>query len=118
MFDAAEHHDLAPVVAFRLHQDRIHPHVGLDLRRQRLQVLRDTDLAAVDDAGIVGHVLRLERRNAHPPPGECAGQRGHEEALAGEAGDALDRERAHPACALGGAVRVGTTASLPSTLTT
>jgi hypothetical protein len=51
----------------------------------------DADLAAGDDAGVVRHVLRLERRNANAAPGEAAPERRRQQALAGETRRALDR---------------------------
>ena len=92
--DPAEEHELAAIVRLGLDEDRVHAHVGLDPRRERLQVLRDADLAAVDDASVVGHVLRLERRDPHAAAAERASEGGDDEALAREAGDALDRQRA------------------------
>jgi hypothetical protein len=119
MVDPAEDHDLAPVVGFRLDEDRVHPHVGLDSPRDRLQVLRGADLPTVDDPSVQGHVLRLERRNAHSAASERTSQSGNEETLPRKAGGPLDRERAQrgpPGAA--GTDRVGTTATLPSTVTT
>ena len=45
-----------------------------------LQPLGDADLAAVDDTGVVGHVLGLERHDVDAAAGEPAAQRGDEQA--------------------------------------
>ena len=54
------------VSAFGLDEHRVHAHVGRDPRGERLEVLRDADLAAVDDPRVVRHVLGLERRDPTP----------------------------------------------------
>ena len=92
---APEHDDLALVVAFRLDEDGVHADVGLDACGEGLQVLRGTDLAAVDDAGVVRHVLSLERDDVDTAPTQRAGERGRHEALARGAGRPLDHQRAH-----------------------
>ena len=84
---------------------------------KRLEVLRRADLAADDDARVVGHVLRLEGCDTDAATPEGAGQRSDDEALAGEAGDALDGERAQRVRSKT-AGREGMTATLPSTSTT
>ncbi len=110
--DPAQDDHLAAVVRLRLHEDRVHPDVRLDAGGERLEVLGDADLTAVDNAGVVRHVLRLERRDANAAAVEHARERGREQALAGRARDALDRERAHRAGL------AGTTAIRPATSTT
>ena len=92
---AAEHDDLAAVVAFRLHEHRVHPHVGLDARGERLQVLRDPDLAAGDDARVVRHVLRLERDDVDPASHVRTCERRRQQALPRRARRALHHQRAH-----------------------
>ena len=56
--------DLRPGLALRLQKHRIHVHRWLAPRGERLGDLRPADLATLDGyAGIVRHVLRLERRD-------------------------------------------------------
>jgi hypothetical protein len=55
------------MIRTRLQQHRIHRRLRSEAGGLRLQVLRAADLGAVGaDAGIVGHVLGLERRNCNP----------------------------------------------------
>jgi hypothetical protein len=59
--------------------------IGLARRHaggERLEVLRSADLAAVDHPRVVGHVLRLERRHRHAPPGEGRAEGGRDHRLA------------------------------------
>ena len=67
-------HDLAAAFALRLHEHRVHADIRLDSRRERLEVLRDADLAAVDDPGVVRHVLPLERRHPHARAARAGGR--------------------------------------------
>src|SRR6185503_14928225 len=61
----ATHDDLRAGLAFRLEKDGIHMHRGFYSCRTRLQHLGASDLSSVRSrAGIVRHVLRLERRHA------------------------------------------------------
>src|SRR5207237_692527 len=66
--------DLATRHPLRLYENRIHSDVRYRARRQRLQVLRDPDLAALYDASVVRHVLCLERRHPDALPGEIAAE--------------------------------------------
>ncbi len=91
----AGHDDLGARVGLRLEQHRVHPHVGLDAGRTRLQPLGDADLPAVDDAGVVRHVLGLERRHVDALAGEPPAQRGDEPALPGARRAAEHHQRAH-----------------------
>jgi hypothetical protein len=59
-------HHLAVAVGLGLEQQRVHAHIGIGPRRQRLKVLRAADLATGHHAGVVAHVLRLERRHLQP----------------------------------------------------
>ena len=79
----SEDDHLAPVVTLRFHEHWVHAHVGLDSGSERLEVLGHADLAAVDDAGVVRHVLRLERHDVETAPGEGACEGGRHEALPG-----------------------------------
>ena len=62
--------DLAAVVGLWLEQHRVHADVGLDAGGDGLQPLGHADLAAGDDAGVVRHVLRLERHDVDALAGE------------------------------------------------
>ena len=95
VLDAPEENELAAIVRLRLDQDRVHADVRRDAGRERLQVLGDADLAAVDHPRVQRHVLSLERRHTDAAPAERSRERGRDHALPREAGDALDRERAH-----------------------
>src|SRR5207248_11557109 len=101
---------LAATRPFRLHEDRVHEHVGFDTGGERLEVLRGADLAACDDARVVRHVLRLERDDADATAEEEARERGRHEALARPTRDALHHERRHQ---LRLRLRTGTTAMGP-----
>ena len=96
---AAEHHHLGADAAGRLEQHRIH----LDARQQAagfgLDGLGARHLAAVErDPGVVGHVLRLERGDAHAlavqPGAECRGHPG----FAGTRAGAEDPDCFHARC--------------------
>ena len=104
----AEDDDLAARVALRLDEHRIHAHVGLDAGREGLQVLRDADLPAGDDAGVVRHVLRLERDDVDPAPPQRTAERRRHEALPRRARAALHHEPRHARSA-----RRGKTKTLP-----
>ncbi len=80
--NAVDHH-LAAGVGLRLEEHGVHPHVGTDPGCAGLQPLGDADLAAVDDASVVRHVLRLERHDVDTLAGEPSAQRRDEQALAG-----------------------------------
>ena len=76
----ATHHHLGPAVGFGLKQNRVHRRQWRPLRRPRLQRLRPSDLAAIlGDSSIVGHILRLERRNAESAMGEGAAEPGNDQ---------------------------------------
>jgi len=87
-----QQHHLAVRVGLGFEQQRIHAHVGLGARGQRLKVLRAADLAhgglstrarqSRHHARVVAHVLRLERRDLQAPVGVVAAQRGRHPALA------------------------------------
>ena len=79
--DHTAHHHLAARVGLRLHEHRVHPHVGHDAGGARLQPLSDPDLAAGDDAGVVRHVLRLVRRHVDALAPEPRAQRRRQQAL-------------------------------------
>jgi hypothetical protein len=85
-------HDLAVRVALGLEQQRVHPHVGHGIGGQGLEILGAADLAAIDHAGVVAHVLRLERRHLEALPRIPAAQRRGQPALAGSAGGAQDHD--------------------------
>ena len=91
--DPALDHDLRADVALGLQEDRIHVHAGCHAGGTGLQRLRPADLAAVGGhGGVVGHVLRLERPDAKPAPGEGTRQRGDQQRLADIRARALDHE--------------------------
>jgi hypothetical protein len=91
---AAQYHLAGPVAA-RLEQHRIEPHAGLKPAGRRLQRLRPPDLAAVErDGRVVGHVLRLERRDPYPEPAQPPAQPGGEHALARIRGGTRDEQPA------------------------
>ena len=59
---AAQHDHLRGAFARRLEQDRVHGHLGLGARRDRLEPLGPADLAPFGgDHGVERHVLALER---------------------------------------------------------
>ncbi len=90
----AQHHDLGPAVGLRFEQHRVHVHVGRDATRLGLCHLGAADLAAFGrDAGVVAHVLRLERRNSQPTTGVEPAQAGYQQAFAHGGGRALDHQR-------------------------
>jgi hypothetical protein len=91
---AAEHHHLAAPVAAWLEQHRVHPRLGLDARRGGLHHLGPADLRAVaGDERVQRHVLRLERGDPHPLPGQPAAQAGSDHALARIRGRACYQKR-------------------------
>ena len=88
------HDDLRAGLRLRLQKHRVHVHRGRDPGGARLQHLRAADLAAVGGhAGIVRHVLRLERRNVQPAIRERATKSGHDQRLADIRAGALDHDR-------------------------
>ncbi len=71
--DLALDDDLRADFALRLEQHRVHVHARGNSACARLQRLGAADLAAVvRHRGVVRHVLRLERADAKPAPGEGA----------------------------------------------
>src|SRR5258706_16391884 len=110
MIHAAEDHDLAACLAFWLDEHRVHPHVGNDTGRERLEILRGADLTALDDARVVRHVLRLERNDVDAPSAKRTRERSRDDALPGRARRALHHQRAHR--------RSGSTNTRPSSRTT
>ena len=95
-----KNHDFTPAATLRLDQNRIHAHIGLDTRCERLHVLSCADLATLNHSGVVRYVLRLERRAVDPSPMERPRDRGRDQRLAYAAGNALDHQRAHGVRAL------------------
>ena len=89
-----QQHHLAVGVVLGLEQQRVHAHVRLGPRGQRLEVLRAADLAAGNDTRVVAHVLRLEGRHLQAAPRIPAAQRGGQPALAGAAGRAQHHDAA------------------------
>ena len=80
----AEHDDLRARVGLGLDQHRIHARLRCDARGGGLHDLRPPELAAVvRHAGVVAHVLRLERRHAQAFLGQQAAECGREVRLAG-----------------------------------
>ena len=65
-------------------QHRVHGRLGLDAGGRRLQRLRAADLGPRGrHGGVVGHVLGLERRDAHAGAGQPSADAGRHDALAG-----------------------------------
>ena len=92
------HHHVAAQVAAGLEQHRVHRGLGLGAGREGLHPLRTADLGPVGgDHGVVGHVLRLERRDVHAATAQCPAQPGGDDRLAGVRGGAGDEEAAHAA---------------------
>ena len=90
----AQHDDLRARVGLRLDQHRVHARLGRDARRRRLHDLRPPELAAVRcHAGVVAHVLGLERRDAQALVGQQAAERGGQVRLAGVRRAALHHQR-------------------------
>ena len=91
------HDHLRAPIGLRLQEHRVEIAVRFQPGGPRLQGLRAADLAAVGaDRGVVGHVLRLERRYADAaPPGESA-QSGDDDGLADIRAGALNHEGARP----------------------
>jgi hypothetical protein len=95
----ARHHHLAGRVALGFQQHGVHVHRRQGASGQRLKVLGGTDLAqsavaARHHAGVVAHVLRLERRHVHAAACRHAAQGGGQPALAGAAGAPPDDDAA------------------------
>ncbi len=87
------HDDLRPAVGLGLQEDGVHVDRGSDPRGARLQHLRAADLAAIGcDAGVVRHVLRLERGDAQPAVGKGAAKPGHDQRLADVGAGSLDHD--------------------------
>ncbi len=82
---AAEDDHLTVRVSLGLQQHRVHPHVRSATSGQRLKILGAAHLPRRDDAGIVAHVLRLERRDAQSLAGIPPRERGGQETLPGPA---------------------------------
>ena len=97
------HDDLCAPIGLRLQENRVEVVPRFQPRGSGLQRLRTSDLAAVDaDRGVVGHVLRLERRDADAAaPGEPAQSR-NDEGLADAGAGALDHQGAagHSRCSM------------------
>ncbi len=90
----AAHHHLTGVVRAGFEQHRVEGHVRLQPASERLQRLGAADLAAVAGHGaIIGHVLRLKRRDAHPAPRQKAAHPGHQDGLARVRRTARDQSR-------------------------
>ena len=96
--DLPANHQLRRAVTARFEQDRIEPHAGLQPGRPGLDCLGAADLATFDsDHGVVGHVLRLERRNPDPAACEQSAQARHHRGLPRVGAGARDQQRpAHP----------------------
>jgi hypothetical protein len=75
----AEQDHLAVCVRLRLEQHGIHAHIGNAARRERLKILSAAHFPVGNDARIVAHVLRLERRHFEAAPGIPARQRRREQ---------------------------------------
>ena len=89
------HHQLRASVAAGLEQHRVEAHARLEPARGGLQRLRPPDLAAVEgDDGVVGHVLRLERRHRQPAPRKQPAQPRDQHALTRIRGTAGDEQGA------------------------
>ena len=89
----AQHDDLGARVGLRLDQHRVHARLRRDARGRRLHDLRPAELAAVvGHAGVVAHVLGLERRDAQALVGQQAAERGSQIGLAGVRRAALHHE--------------------------
>ena len=103
---AALHDDLRSDFAFGLEQHRVHVGMRLKPASQRLKRLRPPDLAAIHrDGGIVGHILRLERRDRQAPQFQCSTNPSHQHRLADVGACPLDHQRpAHAAGASGGSI--------------
>ena len=80
---ALDHH-LTGVVRARLEKHRVKGDIRLQPTGQRLQSLRAPNLAAVErDSAIIGHVLRLEGRDAHSASREQPTHAGDQNRLTG-----------------------------------
>ena len=91
----AHQQDLRRRVARGLDQHGVHRRLGLDPARGGLHRLRAADLGARrGDRRVVGHVLGLERRDAHAAPRERAADARGDQRLAGVRRGAADEERA------------------------
>ncbi|CAB5603692.1 Uncharacterised protein [Pseudomonas aeruginosa] len=90
---AAMDDHLGADVGVRLEQHRVHVGVRRQPAGLGLDRLGAADLAAVGgDRAVQRHVLRLERHHRDAAPGQPAAQRGHQGALAGVRGGALDHQ--------------------------
>ena len=90
----AQHDDLRARVGLGLDQHRVHAGLRRDARGCRLHDLRAAELAAVvGHAGVVAHVLRLERRDPQALVGQDAAERGGQIRLARMRGAALHHQR-------------------------
>ena len=85
--------DLAAGIGLGLEEDGVHAHIGPHAGREGLEVLGAADFApatvgAGHDAGVVAHVLRLERGDLEALAREVAAQGGGQPAFARAAGGA------------------------------
>jgi len=86
---------LDPTVPMRLEPDGVHARIGCKPYSAGLHDLRPTHLSTVGgNAGIVGHVLRSEWRNAITVFRQTATARCHEQALAGVTARTLQHDGA------------------------
>src|ERR1700677_2211280 len=86
--------DLRAELALRLQQDRVHVHARRNSAGARLQRLGAADLAAVvRHRSVVRHVLRLERADAKPAPGESAAEAGDDQRFADVRSRPLEHQR-------------------------
>ena len=91
--DLALNDDLRAGIGIWLQQHRVHVAHGVEPAGLRLHRLGAADFAAVGGHGAVQrHILRFERRHAHAAALKPAAQGGHQRALAGVRGRALDHE--------------------------
>ena len=98
---ATLHDHLRAGLALRLQQHGVHVHARRDAGGTRLQRLRAADLAAIRrDRGVVRHVLRLERHDAHAAPDQEARQTGDQRRLADVGAGALEHQRRRQGSAL------------------
>ncbi len=92
----AEHHNLRAQRATRLEQDGIHLHGRRQSTGFRLHRLGSADLAAVEGhPRVVGHVLGLERSNAHPLRAQPCAERRGDPAFAGPGAATQNGDRFH-----------------------
>ena len=89
----ALHHHLRAHIGFWFQQHRVHMHGKRQVTGHGLKRLRPADFAAIcGDRGIVGHVLRLERRDGHPTPTRGAAEARDQHGLADIGAGALDHD--------------------------